>query len=143
MLTSKRFLIVLCLALLITSSSTLTAAPYGSTIVNDKITVPAGSFAYYRFVVPQGWSFGTVAGRFRAEGGRGNDIEVFIIDEDGFENFRNRHQVGTYYNSGRVTVANVRVSLRPQVYYLIFNNAYSLFTNKVVAATIELHKAND
>jgi hypothetical protein len=134
----KRILIAFCLALLITLGSTL-AAPKRFTIINDKITVAAGKYAAYRFVVPNDWQPASVAGRFRAEGGRGNDIEVYILDENGFENFRNGHTVGTYYNSGRVTVADIRILLRPQAYYLIFNNSYSLVTNKVVAATIELH----
>jgi len=137
----KRISIALCLALLITSGSTL-AASKRFTILNDKITVGAGKYAAYKFVIPNDWHPATVAGRFRAEGGSGNDIEVYIVDENGFENFRNGHTVGTYYNSGRVTVADIRLSLRPQAYYLIFNNSYSLLTNKVVAATIELHKGD-
>jgi len=76
-----------------------------------------------------------VAGRFRARGGSGNNIEVFILDEDGFENWRNGNRTGTYYNSGRVTVGRFDVNLRPGIYYLVMNNSFSLVSNKVVNLT--------
>lgn len=73
-----------------------------------------------------------IAGRFRARGGSGNDVEVFILDEDGFENWRNGHRAGTYYNSGRATVGRFDVTLRPGNYYLVMNNRFSSVSNKIV-----------
>lgn len=84
------------------------------------------------------WNFDEVtrvAAKFRARGGSGNDIEVFIVDEDGFENWRNGHQVPTYYNSGRVTVGRFDVRLRPGKYFLVMSNTFSTFSNKVVNFT--------
>src|SRR5438045_6975454 len=55
------------------------------------------------------WNFNeatTVSAKFRARGGNGNDIEVFIFDEEGYENWRNGHTAPTFYNSGRVTVGH-------------------------------------
>jgi hypothetical protein len=84
------------------------------------------------------WNFDKetrVAAKFRARGGSGNDIEVYILDEDGFENWRNGHRVGTYYNSGRLTVGRFDVTLRPGKYFLVMNNKFSAVSNKVVNFT--------
>jgi hypothetical protein len=84
------------------------------------------------------WNFDEVtrvAARFRARGGRGNDIEVFILDEDGFENWRNGHRAPTYYNSGRATVGRFNVRLGPGKYYLVMSNKFSSVSNKVVNLT--------
>ena len=88
----------------------VTANPFGRTvIVNTAFTVKAGDAKYWNFQVG---SEGTnVVGRFRAEGGSGNDIKCLILDADSFENWRNGHRVKTYYNSEKITVANISVSL--------------------------------
>lgn len=77
-----------------------------------------------------------VYGDFRAAGGSGNNIDVFILDADGFENFRNGNRSNTYYNSGRATVGNINVRLRPGNYYLVFNNGFSTISNKAITANI-------
>lgn len=76
-------------------------------------------------------------GRFRASGGA-NDIEVYVLDEDGFENWSNGHGARTYYNSGRVTVGRFDLRLRGGRFYLVFNNKFSVFTNKAVTADVVL-----
>ncbi len=97
------------------------------------LTVGARQYRYYRFYVPVTTRIG---GRFRATGGSGNDINVMILDADGFENFQNGHSVGTYYNSGYVTVGNINVDLGRGVYFLIFANRASLVTSKAVETII-------
>lgn len=104
-------------------------------LVKGSFTVEPRTFKSTRFEISQNTQ---VTGRFRAEGGNGNDIEVYIVDEDGFENYRNGHAVQTYYNSGRVTVSRINIRLNEGVYYIIFNNQFSSFTNKVVTADIDL-----
>jgi hypothetical protein len=70
-----------------------------------------------------------VFGRFQAEGGRGNDIKVYIFDEDRFLNWQNHHNANTYYDSGKVTVGRIDVALRSGIYYLVFDNmTFSLKT---------------
>lgn len=104
-------------------------------IVTEPFTVEPGHYRYFPFTVGDR---ATVAGRFRAQGGSGNDIEVYILDEDGFENYRNGHRVQTYYNSGRVTVGTINVALGSGSYYLVFNNSFSTVSNKAVNARVEL-----
>ena len=81
-----------------------------------------------------------ISGRFRAEGGGGSDIEVFVLDADQFENWNNGHTTPTHYNSGRVTVANIRATLPPGHFFLVFNNKYSLVTSKAVTAGVALEE---
>ena len=107
-----------------------------SPIVTEAFTIDAGKYAWFRFGVPS--NGGNVVGRFRASGGSGNDVEVYILDEDGFENFKNGHRVRTFYNSGRVTVANINVSLSSGAYYLIFSNTFSGVSNKAVNGRVSL-----
>jgi hypothetical protein len=53
------------------------------------LTVNAGGYAWYTFTVPLNATTVSVIGRFVATGGSGNDIKVYILDEDGFVNFKN------------------------------------------------------
>jgi hypothetical protein len=114
----------------------VTANPFGRTvIVNTAFTVKAGDAKYWNFQVG---SEGTnVVGRFRAEGGSGNDIKCLILDADSFENWRNGHRVKTYYNSEKITVANISVSLPEGEYVLVFDNTFSGLSNKAVTANVE------
>jgi emp24/gp25L/p24 family/GOLD len=104
-------------------------------IVSEPFTVEPGHFRYFQFTVGDR---AAVAGRFRAQGGSGNDVEVYILDEDSLENYRNGHRVQTYYNSGRVTVGTINVTLGAGRYYLVFNNSFSTVSNKAVNARVEL-----
>jgi hypothetical protein len=77
-----------------------------------------------------------VAGMFRAQGGRGNDIRVIIVDGMGLENLNNHNQFRAYYDSGKVTVANIDVQLGPGTFYMVFDNSFSLLTNKLVTLSL-------
>jgi hypothetical protein len=80
-----------------------------------------------------------VKGSFTASGGSGNDIETFIFDDMAYTNWVNGHQVNTFYNSGRITVANIDASITtPGKYHLVFNNGFSIFTSKHVSTTVNL-----
>jgi hypothetical protein len=105
-------------------------------IVNTAFTVKAGDAKYWNFHV--GGDGANVVGRFRAEGGSGNDIKCLILDADSFENWRNGHRVRTYYNSEKITVANINVNLPQGEYVLVFDNTYSVLTNKAVTANVEM-----
>jgi hypothetical protein len=102
-------------------------------LTNGAATVNAGSYLWYTFVVPPGANSVAVNGHFSATGGAGNDVECYILDEDGFANFKNGHPTGTYYSSGKVTQAKIgTTNLAPGTYYLVFDNRFSLITPKAV-----------
>ena len=73
-------------------------------------------------------------GHFTATGGSGNDIEVYLLNQDEYTNWENHHQTPTYYNSGKVTTgeANVVLPSDAGTYYLVFNNKFSLVSPKAV-----------
>jgi hypothetical protein len=105
-------------------------------MLDSAFTVPAGNWKIYEFSMGRGG--GRIVGRFRAEGGSGNDIVCLILDQDGFENLRNHHAVRPYYNSGRVTVANIYAELGEGSYVLVFDNTFSAITPKAVTARVEM-----
>lgn len=120
-------------------SLSVTGKPFSRTvIVNTAFTVKAGDAKYWNFRV--GSEGVNVVGRFRAEGGGGNDIKCLILDADSFENWRNGHSVRTFYNSDKITVANINVRLAEGDYVLIFDNTYSVLTNKAVTANVEMRR---
>lgn len=79
-----------------------------------------------------------LSGRFTATGGAGNDLQALITDEDGLMNFKNGHQAKVYYESGKVTADSFDVRLEPGTYYLVFNNGFSLVSNKAYDADVKL-----
>src|SRR6266404_1299935 len=99
--------------------------------VVDK-TFPVAAQHYVSYTFPLKADSSHVTGHFTAQGGS-NDIEVLVLDQDGFTNFSNRHNASTYYNSGGyVTTGSIDLRLATGTYYVVFNNARSILTNKVV-----------
>jgi hypothetical protein len=103
--------------------------------VTKSFIVPANGYSTMT-LGPYGDQGTTLDMRYEAQGGSGNDIEVFILDEDGMTNWKNGHSTPTFYNSGRKTVGNIDVTLGEGVYFLIFNNKFSTFTPKAITLTI-------
>src|SRR5438132_10328132 len=116
-----RYALVLCIA---TQSIALAVSAHPErSIVRDKFTVEARQYRSFTFVTETDGI--EVKGRFEAQGGSGNDIEVILLDHDGFTNWRNGHKANTWYNSGQVTVANVYAKIPRGEYYLVFSNTFS------------------
>jgi hypothetical protein len=102
-------------------------------ITNGAAAVKAGALSWYTFVVPAGATTVAVNGHFSATGGSGNDIECYIVDDDGLTNLKNGHQARAYFNSGKVTEAKIGAVLAmPGTYYLVLDNRFSLLTPKAV-----------
>ncbi len=134
---SRLWTAYLTLTLVVLCTWSVTASSLGqAVIVNTAFTVKAGDAKYWNFHV--GSDGANVVGRFRAEGGSGNDIKCLILDADSFENWQNGHRVRTYYNSEKITVANINVNLPQGEYVLVFDNTYSVLTNKAVTANVEI-----
>jgi hypothetical protein len=103
----------------------------GGSLVNETFSVSGGAAKWWTFTVPEGTSC-RVVGSFRARGGSGNDIDVGITDENGANGHRGRF----WYSSGKTTTDNIDVQLGPGTYYIVFNNRFSVFSDKAVAANI-------
>lgn len=98
-------------------------------IAEKAVTVKAGGYTWFDLNYAE---MTELKGRFRAQGGSKNDIEVYVMDDDNFENWKNGNQSRSYYFSGRVTVANFNVRLPKGSYHLVFNNNWSIVTPKAV-----------
>jgi hypothetical protein len=124
-------------------SHEIVRAPRAESIENSTIHVDAGSFRYYKIVVPAGATQPYVDGHFSANGGYANAIQVFLGDTDAFVNFKNGHPSDTYFNSGMVTQNSIHVILPgPGTYYLVCNNRFSLQASKSVELEAVLHYMN-
>jgi hypothetical protein len=116
---------------------------HAQVLANSAITVQAASYVWYRFEVPAGATNISVDGHFSAAGGVGNDIDVVVLADDAFVNFKNHHTVPTYYNTGKLTQSSINAVLPSGgTYYLVFNNEFSLITPKAVQFTATLHYTN-
>jgi hypothetical protein len=129
MMTTAVLLITLILPVLPCSAST-SFRRY--VLINAEFVVRPSQFRSVRFHV--GSNGGDVVGRFRSD----TNIEVYIMDDDALDNWRNGARVNTYYSSGRLTVANINVRLGEGDYNLVFSNTYSTFSIKEVKAYVEL-----
>jgi hypothetical protein len=124
---------VLLLTLIFPALPCSASAPLGRyVLINAEFVVRPGQFRSVPFRV--GRRGGRVVGRFRSD----TNIEVYIMDSDALENWRNGAAVNTYYSSGRLTVSNINVQLGEGDYNLVFSNAYSTFSIKQVKAYVEL-----
>lgn len=109
------------------------------TLGEGAFTVPAGASHYFKFTAPEGATNVRLQGHFTATGGTGNDVEVWLLTEDGFTNWQNGHATNTLYNSGRVTQDSLNVTLPGAgTYYLVFNNKFSFLTPKAVQANASM-----
>lgn len=102
------------------------------------LAVEPGSYLVQKFSVDEKWRNARIKGRFKAQGGNGNDIMVWITDEDGLENFKNRHSFNTWYESGKTTVGKFDVQLASGNYYLLISNKFSVFANKIVNLEMQI-----
>jgi hypothetical protein len=102
-------------------------------------SVPARGAKQYKFEVRAGASGVSLEGRFAATGGPRNSIEVWVLNDDQFVNWENRHPVTPLYNSEKVTQGTIKVSLpAPGTYHIVFNNDFSVLTPKAVQASLTL-----
>lgn len=108
----------------VTSSSTIQ-----SNIINDKVVVEPGYYKYYSLDFAEQT---TLKGYFTTVGGSGDDIIVALLDDIGFTNYVKDHSFRSYYYSGKITTDRFTVTLPPGKYYLVLDNRFSVFSNKVV-----------
>lgn len=108
---------------------------------NVAFTVRAQGTYNYKIMVPAGAFNVTLKGHFAASGGSGNDVEVFVVSQDEFINWQNRHPVKALYSSGKVTQDSINLTLPSDAanYYVVFSNRFSMLTPKAVQASFDLN----
>lgn len=108
--------------------------PNRVTILSDTFEVKPQQYFTSRFTVPPDGA--RITGRFRAISG--DNIMVHILDADGYTNFEHRNPFRSYYDSGKSAVGSIDMRMVGGSYYLVFENSYSIFSKKVVQATVTM-----
>jgi len=101
----------------------------GQTIVDDTYKVNPNSYSYVPFTLQ---CTADVQGGFIANAALGNDVVIFIVDENNFREFEKGNDASTYYNSNKVESGNFDVTLSAGKYYIVMSNEYSTFSTKTV-----------
>lgn len=101
-------------------------------VANSTTNTPAGSYNWWDFTVVSG---ATLTGTFAANGGTGNDISAYILDDASFANFKAGKSVSTLYNSGQVSQGNFHVTFTTAGnFHLVLDNRFSTISSKNVTA---------
>jgi hypothetical protein len=107
-------------------------------LVHGLITVPAGNYYYQSFRMLDAMRSPHVSGNFTVNGS-GLDIKAYILSEQAYTNFMNGNVIISNYSSGRLATDNINISLSmPGLYYLLFDNSYSVLTSKQISASVDL-----
>jgi len=132
----KRILLAVAAALLLPHL----ASAEVNQLLNGSIAVEASHAKSFTFHVDQSeMSNPMLVGHLQASGGTGNDIEVLVLSESDYQNWANDHKVTPLYNSGRVTAADLNVSLPATGNYrLVLSNSFSVMTPKTVEGRVSL-----
>ena len=96
------------------------------------ITLSPGAYKVLTMQMPPNTRNVRLVGKFIAQGGSGNDVYVYVTNEDGLINFKNSNSFRQWYASGHVTTDTLNVLLPPEKAYLIISNRGSIFAHKVV-----------
>jgi ribosomal protein L40E len=114
---------------------------HAETVAPAAFSVGARSFSYFKFEVPAAARDVAVTGKFSAQGGQANDIEVQLLTEDGFISWQDGYSANTFYNSGRVTQGEINAVLPSTAgtYYLVFNNKFSAKSGKAIQSDLTLN----
>lgn len=104
-------------------------------IVDGQFVVPAGQSSIKQVTVFN--KHAKLVGSFAAAGGN-DDIKVMVLNTEAYALWQKGNAVFTQYNSGKISTDEFKVKLSRGTYYLIFDNTFSMFTSKTVAAHIYL-----
>jgi hypothetical protein len=109
-------------------------------IVSNTLELGRRQFRPYRFVVEENLQNPRITGKLSVQGGRDNDAELIVVDDQGLQDFSNRSR--RFPNQYRVMVSNsVNVLIpirRPGTYYVIISNRHALFYTKSIKADLAL-----
>ena len=127
----RRLLPLIGIAVLVSVVQTVAAPP--KVIVKEKFTVGLGEYETYKFKTE---GPAQVVGQFEVEG-RPSDVDCMLMDSESFLKWRKGEEVKHLYKSGRTRSGKIDVKVQAGEYYLIFDNSFTLFTNRTVIADVE------
>jgi len=113
--------------------------PLRSYIVNDNITVNAGSFTYYNFSISNSANvYPTVAGTFTASSEESMErplIRVCVMTYANFTDWQNHNSAGTIYDSAFVHNGTISADLPMKGnYVIVYDNTFDSISKIVNTA---------
>jgi hypothetical protein len=94
-------------------------------------------YVSYPINPPQNSNNCKIQGEFSARGGN-NDIRVFVVDQQGFNNFKNQNQFEVYFSTPQQVNGNIVTSVPcDRIIYVVYDNTFSLITNKTVETRVD------
>jgi len=105
------------------------------TLINEKTTVSAGYYLYYRIHIDiSGKESNTVSGRVVETAGY--DISFYVFDQKGFNDWKDGKSASKYVSAERIKDYSYGfVPDHSDYYVFVLDNGYSWFTNKVPQIT--------
>jgi hypothetical protein len=111
---------------------------YVLSISNGTMQVDPHSYTFYHFAAPEGTSNAHVKGDFDLQG-NGSNIQVYILDEENFVNWKGSHQFNAYYDRAQQTTGAIDVKVPSnKTLYLIYDNSQSSIPSKKIFSKINL-----
>jgi len=93
----------------------------------------ASSYSWYPFELSDSRQC-YLRGHIEVTEGGSHDVEVFVTDQDGFQNFQNGNETNTYMHERRTSAVTLDLPVQGyKKYYLVVSNNFSLFTGKTVS----------
>ncbi|HET6231880.1 MAG TPA: hypothetical protein VFE05_17530 [Longimicrobiaceae bacterium] len=103
-----------------------------SIVDTSAVEIRAGHAEYFDFKLSDPRTC-TLEGRIVGLAGGRRDVDVMVLDDDGFTNWRNGSQGRAYFSETRTSAVSLHVVLpSPGSYHLVVSNRFSVFTRKAV-----------
>jgi hypothetical protein len=113
-----------------------TILPLGAALI---VVKPGQSMQIPFAVRPKAEGETFVEGKYVAIGGAGNDITALLLDDDSYVNWVNHHPSQSLFQHIRESAATIKAGpLDPGVYHLVFDNRFSVFSQKVIQNTLQI-----
>ncbi len=111
-----------------------------TSILSGSVAVQALRYVTYPVTVtPNLMTDPRIVGHVQVSGGTGNDIDVMVLSDTDFLNWKNNHAVAPLYHSGQVTAADINLPVPAAGdYIVVLSNVFSPLTPKTVAGNIHL-----
>ena len=109
-----------------------------ATIVDATIVVPPGQYVSYTATPPYDSNNCKIEGTFSVSGGN-DDIRVYVVDQYGLSQLKAGSQFNAYFSTPQQVGGNIVVNIPcEKTVYLVYDNAFSIITNKKVTTKVDL-----
>ena len=136
------FLVILIIILLSIGFGTAGLLPsilntHKQMIVDATIVVPPMQYVIFPIDPHSSYNSCKIQGTFSAGGGS-DDIRVYVVDQQGFNAFRNDNQFNAYFSTPQQIGGDIAATVPcDRILYLVYDNSFSLITGKTVTTKVD------